>query len=124
MLALHRGLGLIGLASLSRDGELIARVTAAMGYQVLRGSNSRGAVELLLAARRALGAGGRPAFAVDGPRGPRLVPQPGARALARSARVPLVFGEVEARGVRLRTWDAFLVPWPFARVRVSYRVER
>ncbi|MFZ5481245.1 MAG: hypothetical protein ACOZNI_31085, partial [Myxococcota bacterium] len=48
--------------------------------------------------------------------------RPGAEALARRSGVPVVCGVVLARGFRLRTWDRFLIPFPFARVRVRYAV--
>lgn len=120
LIVLHRGEGVVGLASLSKDGELLAAVLRRLGYGVVRGSTSRGGVGALRAAEAALREGGRPALAVDGPRGPRGTVHPGAEALARRGGVPVVFATVEARGARLRSWDRFLVPWPFARVRVRY----
>ncbi len=122
MIALHRRHGLVGMASLSKDGEIVARVLGRLGYAVIRGSTSSGGAQALRAALLAVRRGGRPALAVDGPRGPRHTVQPGAEALARMARVPVVFGEAEGAGLRLGTWDRFWIPWPFARVRVRYRV--
>ncbi len=122
MVGLHRGLGMIGIASRSRDGERAARVLGHLGYAVLRGSTSNGGTEVLRAASRALQAGGRPALAVDGPRGPAGGVHPGAAVLARLAGVPVVFGRVYARGWRLKSWDRFLIPWPFTRVKVEYGV--
>ncbi len=124
MVALHRGMGMVGMASRSRDGALLAGVLERLGYGVIRGSTSRGGVEVLRAAERVLAGGGRPAIAVDGPRGPRGTVHPGAEALARRAGVPIVYGVVDAAGARLRSWDQFLVPWPFARVVVRYGVWR
>lgn len=124
MIALHRGLGLVGMASRSKDGQLVADVLARLGYAVIRGSTSRGGVEALRAAERALREGGRPAVAVDGPRGPLGTVHPGAEALARRADVPVVYGRVTTSGWRARSWDRFVVPWPFARVAVRYGVWR
>lgn len=124
MIALHRGLGLVGLASRSGDGALVAGVLERLGYAVIRGSSSRGGVEALRAAERAVAAGGRPAFAVDGPRGPAGHVAPGAESVARRTGVPVVHGVVEAASYRLGTWDRFRIPWPFARVRVRYGVWR
>lgn len=124
MVALHRGRGLVGLASRSHDGALVAAVLGALRYPVIRGSTSSGGVEALRTAERAIASGGSPAFAVDGPRGPAGVVQPGAEMLSRRTGVPVVYGVVVARGARLPTWDHFLVPWPFARVHIRYGVRR
>ena len=121
LVALHRHLGLTGLASRSRDGEIVAQTLQRLGYPVLRGSSSRGGAEALRAALSVIRAGGRPALALDGPRGPRHVPQPGAAALARMGRVKLVQVEIQGAGLRLPTWDRFFLPWPFARLQVTYR---
>ena len=123
LIALHRGMGMVPLASWSPDGERVAGVLSRLGYPSIRGSTSRGGAGALLAARRAVRAGGRPVFTVDGPRGPRHHVQPGAAAVARSTGVPLVWATVDAAGWRAASWDHFLVPWPFARVRIRYRVE-
>lgn len=124
MIALHRGAGLTGMASLSKDGDLVTGVLTRLGFGVLRGSTSRGGLRALRAAEALLRVGGRPALAVDGPRGPAGTVHPGAEALARRVGVPVVYGVVEARGLRLRSWDRFLVPWPFAAVTVRYGVWR
>jgi lysophospholipid acyltransferase (LPLAT)-like uncharacterized protein len=124
MVALHRHQGLVGLASRSRDGALVAAVLGALGYPVIRGSSSSEGAAALRAAKHVITLGQSPAFAVDGPRGPASIVKPGAEALARRAGVPVVYGVAAARGVRLHTWDHFLVPWPFARVQVRYGVWR
>lgn len=124
MIALHRDQGLVGMVSLSRDGDLLARCLERLGYGVIRGSTSRGAIAVAKAAARVLAAGKRPAIAVDGPRGPRHQVQAGAESLARLGRAPVVYGVVQARGLQLSSWDRFLIPWPFATVRVTYGVWR
>lgn len=125
MLGTHRDRGMTGIVSRSKDGSLLAAVLAHLGVPVLRGSTSRGGAEVLLAARALLRSGGRPVFAVDGPRGPAGVVQPGAEALAARARLPIVWGVVEARPAwRARSWDSFAVPLPFARITIRYGVWR
>lgn len=124
MIARHRHLGLTAMISLSNDGSFLLRVIEALGYQAVRGSTSKGAMAALRAARRVLQGGGRPTLAVDGPRGPEKQVQPGAETLARLEGVPVVYGWVEAKGLRLRSWDRFLIPWPFAKVRIAYGVWR
>lgn len=124
MIALHRGYGMVGIASLSRDGNLLADTIAALGYDVVRGSTSKGGTAVLRACKARLQAGQSPALAVDGPRGPAKHVQGGAEALGRIGHVPVVFGVVRAAGFRARSWDKFLVPWPFARVQIEYGVWR
>lgn len=130
MVALHRGrartggAALVGMASQSADGEVVAAALRALGYGVVRGSSSRGGVGALRASLAALADGGSPALAVDGPRGPAGVAQAGAVALAARAGVPLVYGRIHAKGWRARSWDRTLVPWPFARVALTYGVLR
>jgi hypothetical protein len=104
------------LASRSRDGELIARYVRRFGLQTIRGSSSRGGAAALRALAGALRAGDDVVVAPDGPRGPRHRVQAGLPALAALSGVPVIplaFAAHPAR--RLATWDAFLVPAPFAR---------
>lgn len=104
------------LASRSRDGELIARYVRRFGLHTIRGSSSRGGAAALRALAGALRDGDDVVVAPDGPRGPRQRVQAGLPALAALSGapvVPLAFSASPAR--RLATWDAFLVPAPFAR---------
>lgn len=121
LLAAHRGLGLSPLVSWSADGELLARALPGLGYGVIRGSSSRGGAEAMGEALALLARGGSPALAVDGPRGPRHQPKPGAARLAAASGRPLLFvvAEVSA-ALRLRSWDRFEIPLPFATVRIRY----
>lgn len=104
------------LASRSRDGEVVARYVGRFGLEVVRGSSSRGGADALRALAAAVRAGHDVAVIPDGPRGPRYQLQPGVVALAALTSapvVPLAFAGRPAR--RLRTWDEFLIPAPFAR---------
>lgn len=122
MVRAHAGMGLLGLASTSPDGELLARVIASLGYRVARGSTTRGGAAALRECRRLLQAEGlSPALAVDGPRGPRHHVHPGALLLSAETGRPVVFGVSRARpAVHLPSWDRFVVPAPFARIAVAY----
>jgi lysophospholipid acyltransferase (LPLAT)-like uncharacterized protein len=105
------------LASRSRDGELVSRLARGFGLSVVRGSSSRGAATALRALVRLIREQ-RAEVAVipDGPRGPRWVAHPGAVILAKLGQAPIVpLGFGVSRGMVLGSWDAFLVPRPFAR---------
>ena len=119
---LHRDRQIVGMASRSRDGELLARTITALGYGTIRGSSSRGGARALRQAIRQMRSLDMSmALAVDGPRGPRHEPHAGAVALALAVKRPLVMVACSARpALRLKTWDRFVIPWPFARLRVVY----
>lgn len=126
LLLLHRDRGHVGLASQSRDGGLAGEALLALGYGLVRGSSSRGGVGALLGLRAALRDRRRSvALTVDGPRGPRGLPQPGALSLARSTGAPMLAVRVWAQpALRLGSWDRFVLPAPFARLHLRYqRVE-
>lgn len=110
------------LTSRSRDGELLSRFVQGFGIQVERGSSSRGGARALLALARVIRAEGANVLIVpDGPRGPRHVAQSGAVVLAKMTGAPIVpmaFGA--APQSVLRSWDAFIVPHPFARAAVVF----
>jgi len=110
------------LASRSRDGELVSRFARGFGFRVIRGSSSRGAATALRRLGRLLTEDRvEVAVAPDGPRGPRYVAHPGAVILARLAGAPIVpVGFGASRGTALGSWDACLVPHPFARAAVVF----
>ena len=57
------------------------------------------------------------AFALDGPRGPRYQPKPGALILAEKTGKPiLLLVSQVSHAYRFRSWDGFCLPLPFARV--------
>ena len=117
----QQGQGLHVLISMHGDGELIASTVAKMGFVPIRGSSSRGGRAALHAAVRALVDGSQVAFTPDGPRGPRMAIQPGCVLAAMRAGVPIIPVGFEARSCkRLRSWDRFMVPWPFSRVAVRF----
>jgi lysophospholipid acyltransferase (LPLAT)-like uncharacterized protein len=117
----HRDRDVAVIISEHRDGEIIARIANALGFRTVRGSTSRGAARALLGASRELEAGFDLAVTVDGPRGPAGVVTPGAPVISQRTRAPMVPTAASAsRAWRLRSWDRFLVPKPFARVIVVY----
>jgi hypothetical protein len=117
----HRDRDIVVLISEHHDGEMIARVVQAWGCRTIRGSTTRGGARALVRMIRELERGSVIAVTPDGPRGPALTFQPGALVAAQRARVPVVPIVVRAdRAWRLKSWDTFLVPKPFARVTVAW----
>jgi lysophospholipid acyltransferase (LPLAT)-like uncharacterized protein len=117
-----RRLRLCALTSRSRDGEILARFVQGFGFTVVRGSSSRGGARALLMLARAVREEAADIVIVpDGPRGPRHVAQGGAVMLAKMIGVPMipVAFAASAKTV-LQSWDAFIIPRPFARVAVLF----
>ena len=123
MIYAHRNRGLVGMASESDDGELLARSIHRLGYRVMRGSTSRGAARAVREAVRFMrDQGASPCLAVDGPRGPRHQPHGGAMGIAALAKRPVIVVVAEvSRAWRLSSWDRFLIPKPFAEIAIRYR---
>ena len=107
------------LISASRDGDLLADAVQRFGYDVVRGSSSRLGVTAILQLTQVLASGGDVVITPDGPRGPRYELGPGIIFLAQKSGAPVVPVNLEySRCWRLGSWDRFIVPRPFAKVRV------
>ncbi len=103
-----------GLASLSFDGEYIARLVQRLGFGVVRGSSSRGGAAALIEMARVMRDGFEMCLTVDGPRGPRHIAKFGAISLAKRSGNPIVpFAIRPDRFITLRSWDRMLIPIPF-----------
>ena len=117
----HRGRRIAVVISEHRDGEIIAQIAERLGYTTVRGSSSRGGSRALIGLMRAVESGRDGAVTPDGPRGPAHVFAPGAAIASQRTGVPLLPVRASAsRAWRLKSWDRFLVPKPFAVVRVVY----
>jgi len=118
---LYRGLGISIGSSEHRDGEIGARIARRFGFKPIRGSSTRHGANLLRGmiefARRDTG---DIALTPDGPKGPYHRTKPGALFLAGAIGwpvVPIAFSARPSR--RLKSWDRFMLPAPFARVGVA-----
>ena len=117
----RRDEGIAVLISEHRDGEIIARIAEGFGFTPVRGSNSRGSSRALMGLVRVVQSGRSAAVTPDGPRGPARVFAPGAVIAAQRTGVPIIPIRVSAsRAWRLKSWDRFLIPKPFARVDIHY----
>ena len=121
LLYLHRREGVRIVISEHRDGEIVARVAERLGHQTIRGSSSRGAARALLGIVRELEKGVEVAVTPDGPRGPARKFASGALVASQRSGAPIIgIGVCARRAWRLRSWDRFMIPKPFATVNVAY----
>jgi lysophospholipid acyltransferase (LPLAT)-like uncharacterized protein len=112
----YRGHKLTILISLHQDGELISRTANYFGFRSIRGSTTRGGLSAMREMLKASREGCDIAITPDGPRGPRYHVQSGIIELAKRtgmAIVPLTFSA--SRKKVFRSWDRFLLPYPFSR---------
>ena len=117
----HRRQGVAIVVSEARDGRYLAEWAERLGYRCVFGSSTRGGARALLGAVRTLEAGVPVAFTPDGPRGPRRTVKPGVLAAAgRAGALVLPISAAADRAWRLGSWDRFMIPKPFARVRIAY----
>lgn len=110
------------LSSLSKDGTIMARTLQLLGYQVFRGSSSKGGARGLIGLIKAVKENSQASLAVDGPKGPIYEVKPGVVELAARTAQPIV--PVRTRCDRAwyipRAWNRSYLPKPFARVEVEY----
>ncbi|HKS07188.1 MAG TPA: lysophospholipid acyltransferase family protein [Gemmatimonadaceae bacterium] len=117
----HRGEGIVVMVSEHRDGAIIAGILDRLGYSTTRGSSTRGGVRALLGLIRALEEGKPGGVTPDGPRGPRHSYQEGILAAAKRANAPIIsIGVAVNRAWRLKSWDRFAIPKPFATISLAY----
>jgi len=117
----HREEGVVLLISEHKDGEMVARAAESLGYALVRGSSTHGGDRALISVIRELQSGREVAITPDGPRGPARKYAPGALIAAqRSGAAILPVVAVADKAWRLRSWDEFMIPKPFARVTVAY----
>ncbi|MCS6777443.1 MAG: lysophospholipid acyltransferase family protein [Chloroherpetonaceae bacterium] len=113
---LFRNRGYWALISLSRDGEIQTNVFRHFGFQIVRGSTGRGGVRAALQMARKVKEGGVLAFTPDGPRGPTHRVQHGVILMAEKSGAPIIpIGVSADRRWLMKSWDAYMIPKPFAR---------
>jgi lysophospholipid acyltransferase (LPLAT)-like uncharacterized protein len=117
----HRNEGVVVLVSDHSDGEYIARVILRHGFEVARGSSTRGGVKGLKGILRAAREGRDLGITPDGPTGPRQVVKLGTVVAAQLTGLPIIPVSVGAnRAWHVRSWDRFMVPKPFSTLRIRY----
>jgi lysophospholipid acyltransferase (LPLAT)-like uncharacterized protein len=107
------------LISPSRDGDLLADAIQRFGYDVVRGSSSRLGASAILQLTELLASGRDVVITPDGPLGPAYELGPGIIFLAQKSGAAVLPMNLEfSHCWRLGSWDRFIVPRPFAKVRV------
>jgi lysophospholipid acyltransferase (LPLAT)-like uncharacterized protein len=114
--------GLAAMISASKDGSLLAGTLKFFDVTPVRGSSSRRGRQALLEMTRQLNAGLNAAITPDGPKGPRYKAQGGIVALAQVSGAPIVPVTMRTDRVwKLKSWDAFQIPMPFAKCEIHFQ---
>lgn len=118
----HRRDNLSVLVSLSRDGEMIAKVMSLSKIRASRGSSSRNASAALKEMMRLTKEGWDLGITPDGPKGPKEEVKRGAVFLAQKLGVPILptANFLSRKIVLKKSWDGYQVPLPFGRAAVAY----
>lgn len=107
------------LISASRDGGWIAALVKRIGFDVVRGSSSRQGAIAMLQLSDVLAGGRDVVITPDGPRGPVYVLGPGIVLLAQKSGAVVFPLHLEYSSCwRMKSWDRFILPRPFSKVRV------
>lgn len=109
------------MISPSVDGQAPTMLAELYGAHVVRGSGSYTGVRAVRGVYNAIVKEGiSPTITPDGPRGPRYKMKAGAIFTAQisgKAVVPIAYAASPAK--LLRTWDKFVIPFPFAKLRIA-----
>src|SRR5256886_14697135 len=112
----RRGAALI---SASRDGAWLAKLVRRFGFAVVRGSSSRKGAAAMLQLADVIASGHNVVITPDGPRGPAYRLGGGIILLAQKTGAQVVPLNLEYSSCwRLPSWDRFILPRPFAKVRL------
>jgi hypothetical protein len=109
------------LTSPSEDGEIVARTAKIFGFSSIRGSSFKRGGPALLKMTRSIKEGKAVTMVADGSRGPLYKVQEGIINLAYltgAPILPVVYGVKNK--IQLKTWDRFIIPLPFSKIKVMY----
>jgi lysophospholipid acyltransferase (LPLAT)-like uncharacterized protein len=109
------------MISQSKDGDFISNIVRHSGWIPVRGSSSRGGAKALRAMVQKVAENHIGVHIVDGPNGPPRIIKPGLISLARNTDAVICPGIISyGNAWTFNSWDHFMIPKPFSRVRVRF----
>ena len=104
-----------------KDGELIANNIKLYGLNSIRGSSSKGNIEVLKSAFKVLDEKNDVVITPDGPRGPYHSIADGAVLIAQKKNVKIRILNYEASSFwEFKSWDKMILPKPFSKINYSF----
>ena len=108
-----------GLISGSRDGAWLEAFYGWSGIHAIRGSSNRGGSKAIRDLVKTLKEGNDIGITPDGSRGPVYKAKPGVLVVGKLSNAHLLLiGFEYGWCIRLNSWDKFVIPFPFSRVKV------
>lgn len=111
------------LISFSTDGEIVSQIAEEFGMNPVRGSSSRGGARAFLNMVNAIkNENSEIMITADGPTGPVREIKDGTIHIARKTGAAIIPVSWYASRVKIfdKSWDKFMIPLPFGRIRFSY----
>ena len=111
-----------GISSTHKDSELLARVLKSWGINLIKGSSTRGWVNVIKQMSNLFkNENAVIIVTVDGPKGPRKVAKEGSVKLAKKYNVPVVTASaISSSFWELPSWDKTKIPKPFSTIYVKF----
>ena len=112
-----------GLISASRDGAWLETFYGWAGILPIRGSQNRRSTQSVRELIRVVRKGNDVGITPDGSRGPIYKAKSGAVVLSRITKSPICLLSFEySSHWTLNSWDRFVIPFPFSRVKVRTKI--
>ena len=112
-----------GLISGSRDGAWLEAFYGWTGIHAIRGSSNRGGSKAIRDLVRTLKSGNDIGITPDGSKGPIYEAKPGVILIGKLANAPLLLlGFEYGWHIKLNSWDKFVIPLPFSKVKVKVNI--
>jgi lysophospholipid acyltransferase (LPLAT)-like uncharacterized protein len=111
------------IVSRSKDGHILSDALEQLGFSLIRGSSSKGSIEVVRAMQHTLEKGEMVVITPDGPLGPICQFKYGSVRLAARNHYPLIFADIcFASSWKLKSWDRFEIPKPFSKVLIELKL--
>jgi len=113
-----------GLISASKDGAWLETFYGWTGIRAIRGSQNRRGMQAIRELVKVINVGHNDVgITPDGSRGPKYQAKPGAMAVAKITKAPVLLLSFEyTHALRLKSWDGFVIPFPFSSVKVTTKL--
>lgn len=109
------------ISSTHKDSEILARILKAWKIKLIKGSSTRGWINVIKKMSSLFKKNATIAVTVDGPKGPPKVAKEGSIKLAHKNNVPIVTATaISSSFWELPSWDKTKIPKPFSTVYIRF----